>query len=155
MREQNKESKLFDESTAVGLRIGIIASKFNSDIVEPMLESAIKQLHGALKIEVVRVPGAFEIPVAAKRMAVTSRFDGILTLGCVIKGGTDHYEHICRSCADGITCVAVMTGVPIMFGVLTVHNREDAIARINGAHADMGKEAATSLIETIRALQEL
>src|SRR6185369_9236168 len=111
----------------------IVAARFNDFIVEPLIRGAVDTLkrHGAAdkQIEVVRVPGAFELPIAAKRLANTKKYQAIIALGAVIKGATPHFDYVCGECAGGLSRVALDSGVPVAFGVLTTDTIEQAIER--------------------------
>ena len=139
---------------AAGLRFALVASRTNGDVVERLLAGALECLrsHGATDdgIEVVRVPGAFELPLAAKWTAESHRFDAIVALGAVIRGGTPHFEYICAEASRGLASVALATGVPVLFGVLTTDTREEALDRAGGASGNKGAEAALAAIEMAR-----
>ena len=117
-----------------GLRIGIVVARFNSFITERLLEGAKKALaeRGIPEVTLAWVPGSFELPVAAKKMAESGRFDAVVCLGAVIRGETDHYQHVSEAAARGVSRVALDTGVPVIFGVLTTDTAEQAIARSGG-----------------------
>lgn len=142
-----------------GLRIGIVAGRFNDLITSRLLEGARDGLvrHGVSEddITVVMVPGAFEIPVAARRCADTGAFDAVITLGAVIKGSTDHYEHVAGQAAAGIARVAADTGVPVIFEVLMTENIDQAIERAGTKAGNKGFDAAMAAIETARVLDAL
>ena len=142
-----------------GLRIGIVAGRFNDLITTRLLEGARDGLvrHGTSEddITVVMVPGAFEIPVAARRCADSGAFDAIITLGAVIKGSTDHYEHVAGQAAAGIARVAADTGVPVIFEVLMTENIDQAIERAGTKAGNKGFDAAMAAIETARVLSAL
>lgn len=142
-----------------GLRIGIVAGRFNDLITTRLLEGARDGLvrHGTSEddITVVMVPGAFEIPVAARRCADSGCFDAIITLGAVIKGSTDHYEHVAGQAAAGIARVAADTGVPVIFEVLMTENIDQAIERAGTKAGNKGFDAAMAAIETARVLSAL
>ena len=121
--------------------IGVIVSEFNEFITEKLLESCEAALE--LDYEVVKVPGAFEIPLTCKKLA--SKYDGFIALGCLIKGETDHYDAVCRSCVDGLMQVQLEIEKPIVFEVLMVHKMEDALARV-----DKGKVAAETMLKIIK-----
>ncbi|MBU1019205.1 MAG: 6,7-dimethyl-8-ribityllumazine synthase [Patescibacteria group bacterium] len=121
--------------------IGIIVSEFNNFITDKLLESCIAELE--FEYEVVKVPGAFEIPLVCKKLA--SKYDGFIALGCLIKGETDHYDAVCRACVDGLMQVQLETGKPIVFEVLMVHKMEDALARV-----DKGKVAAQTISKILK-----
>ena len=143
----------------VGLRIGIVAGRFNDLITSRLLEGARDGLvrHGVSEadITVVMVPGAFEIPVAARRCADSGAFDAIITLGAVIKGSTDHYEHVAGQAAAGIARVAAETGVPVIFEVLMTESIDQAIERAGTKAGNKGFDAAMAAIETARVLASL
>lgn len=133
------------------LRVAIVCSRFNTSTVEALLAGARRGLrrHGvkARNVEVVWVPGAFEIPLVAATMAASKRFDAVVTLGAVIRGDTPHFEYVCGPCADGLMRAQMDTGVPVMFGVLTVNTDAQAQER-SGKRADnKGDEAAVGAIE--------
>ena len=142
-----------------GLRIGIVAGRFNDLITSRLLEGARDGLvrHGVDEddITVVMVPGAFEIPVAARRCAQSGAFDAVITLGAVIKGSTDHYEHVAGQAAAGIARVAAETGVPVIFEVLMTENIDQAIERAGTKVGNKGFDAAMAAIETARVLAAL
>lgn len=136
----------------MSLKIAIVVSEFNKDITQELLKAAQEELErsGVSEIEVFWVPGAFEIPATVKHLAQSGRYDGILPLGCVIKGETAHFEHIARAVTDGLMRVTLESDTPIVFGVLTPYTEEQAWARIY-----KGAEAAKSLIELITLRQKL
>ena len=137
-------------------RFGIVVSRFNSFVVESLLNGAIDCLkrHGAKDkdIEIVRVPGAFEMPLAAQRMAVGKKYDAIIALGAVIRGGTPHFEYVAGECVKGLAMVGMQYNVPIAFGVLTVDTIEQAIERAGTKAGNKGVEAAMSAIEMVNLL---
>ncbi|AIG26543.1 6,7-dimethyl-8-ribityllumazine synthase [Brevibacillus laterosporus] len=134
-----------------GLRIGVVAGRFNELIVSKLVSGALDTLkrHGVeeAQIEMAWVPGAFEIPLMAKKMAETARFDAIITLGAVIRGSTPHFDYVCNECAKGVAALSMSSGVPIIFGVLTTDNIEQAIERAGTKAGNKGCEAAASAIE--------
>lgn len=134
------------------LRIAVVVSEFNKEITQEMLKAAHEELQraGVSEIEIFWVPGAFEIPAMVKRLARSGRYDGILPLGCVIKGETAHFEHIARAVTDGLMHVTLECDTPIVFGVLTPYTEEQAWARVY-----KGAEAAKSLIELINLRRKL
>ena len=136
---------------AKGLRLGIVVSRFNSFITERLLAGALDALSRAgadeRKIEIVRVPGSFEIPVAAKRLAESGRYDALITLGCLIRGDTQHFDYISAEVTRGIQLAAVETGVPIAFGVLTTDTLEQAIDRAGAKSGNKGAEVALTAVE--------
>ena len=139
------------------MRIAIVVSRFNDFITERLLEGA----HAALKdagigdVEVLRVPGAFEIPMAAQRVAETGNVAAVVCLGCLIKGATPHFEYIASACAHGITAAAASTGVPMAFGVLTVNSAEEALERAVSGPGNKGREAAEAAIEMAQLFARL
>ncbi len=141
-----------------GLRIAIAVSRFNAAITEKLLEGAkarLKRLGVAEgQIDVVWVPGAFELPQAVRALVQTGRYDGILPLGCVIRGETPHFEYICQAVTSGLAWLALESETPIVFGVLTTNTEEQAFERA-GRKSHKGAEAAESLIELIEALKAL
>lgn len=145
--------------SAAGLRIGIVVSRFNQFITQQLLGGALEGLrrHGADEqdVSVVWVPGSFEIPVAAKRMAESGRYDAIVCLGAVIKGATDHYDYVCSETAKGIAHVSLATGVPTLFGILTTDTIEQAIERAGTKAGNKGWDAAVAAIEMANLLKQL
>jgi 6,7-dimethyl-8-ribityllumazine synthase len=133
---------------AAGLRFAIVVSRFKQPITEKLLEAAQRTLvdRGAADVDVAWVPGAFEIPQAARRLAETGRFDAIVCLGCVIRGETPHFDYLCAATAQGITEAAQATGVPMTFGVLTTNSAAEAIARAAKGSANKGWEAAMAAV---------
>jgi 6,7-dimethyl-8-ribityllumazine synthase len=140
-------------------RIALLVSRFNSFVVESLLEGAIDTLkrHGADErdLEIVRVPGAYEMPIAAQRLAASKRFDAIIALGAVIRGGTPHFEYVAGECTKGLSTVSLKFDIPIAFGVLTVDSIEQAIERAGTKAGNKGGEAAMSTIEMINLLRGL
>jgi 6,7-dimethyl-8-ribityllumazine synthase len=138
-------------TTAVGLRFGLVAARFNSFITERLLEGAVDVLRRAgahdQDLSIVRVPGAFEIPAAARALAETGKVDAVICLGCLIRGETTHYEHIATEATRGIGQSAQDTGVPHAYGVLTCENLQQAIDRAGLKAGNKGAEAATAAIE--------
>ena len=144
---------------AAGLRIAIVASRFNDLIVERLISGAVDCLvrHGAdmKDLTLVRVPGAFEMPLACQKAAASSKFDGILALGAIIRGGTPHFDFVANEASKGLAQISLASGVPVGFGLLTTDNIEQAIERAGTKAGNKGVEAAMALIETIRVLQKL
>lgn len=145
--------------TAAGLSFGIVVSRWNDFITKPLLEGALDALrrHGADEdaITVAWVPGSFEIPVAAKTMAQTGRFDALIALGCVIRGATTHYDHIAGGVTSGLNSLALESGLPVAFGVLTVESIEQAIERAGSKAGNKGAEAALVAVEMANLLKKL
>jgi 6,7-dimethyl-8-ribityllumazine synthase len=136
---------------AAGCRFAIVVSRFNEEVTAGLLEGALDTLEQAEvssdDIAVVRVPGAFEIPLTAMRLAETGQFDAIITVGCLIKGETMHFEYIAGACSQGIVQASIVTGVPIAFGVLTTLTEEQAGTRSAPGPDNKGREAALAAIE--------
>ncbi|GIO26296.1 6,7-dimethyl-8-ribityllumazine synthase [Ornithinibacillus bavariensis] len=144
--------KVFEGNlVGTGLKIGIVVSRFNEFITSKLLVGANDALkrHGVNEndITIVWVPGAFEIPLAAKKLATNGSFDAIITLGTVIRGATPHFEYVNSEVAKGIANIAIQSGVPIMFGVLTTESIEQAIERAGTKAGNKGYEAAVGAIE--------
>ncbi len=148
MRSQSSSAPLGDAS---GLRLAIVVSRFNVDVTGRLRDGAVRALREAgaaeSNIHVFDVPGAFEIPQAARAAAETGRFDAVICLGCVIRGETPHFEYIASAVAHGITSASGDTGVPMAFGVLTTNSLEQAMARADDTPDNKGREAAAAAIE--------
>jgi 6,7-dimethyl-8-ribityllumazine synthase len=133
------------------MRIAIVVARFNDFVTERLLTSARQALaeRGVpdADIEVLRVPGAFEVPMAAQRVAESGRIAAVVCLGCLIRGGTPHFEYIASACAHGIAAAAAATGVPMAFGVLTTNSVEEALARAAADETNKGREAALAALE--------
>ena len=144
---------------AAGKKFGIIVSRFNSFVSERLLEGALDTLlrSGAEEsvIDVVRVPGAFEIPMMAQKMAESGRYDALICLGAVIRGATSHYDLVANEAAKGIAQVGMDSGVPTIFGVLTTDTIEQAIERAGSKAGNKGSEAALAAIEMINLLNQI
>lgn len=142
---------------AQGMRFGIVVSRFNELITKSLLEGAIDGLsrHGANTMTVAWVPGAFEIPVAAKQMVESGNYDAVICLGAIIRGATAHFEHVATPCAAGIAQLALESGLPVIFGVLTTESIEQAIERAGTKAGNKGYEAAQTAIEMVSLLQQL
>lgn len=138
---------------ATGLRVAIVAARFNEFIVSKLIEGALDALkrHGASTDDVtlVWVPGSFEIPAVARKLSHSTRFDAVVCLGCVIRGGTDHYNYVAGEAAKGIAQVALASPVPVIFGVLTVESIEQAVERAGTKMGNKGAEAAMNAIEMV------
>lgn len=145
--------------TAAGARYGLIVSRFNAFITDRLLEGAIDCLerHGAdaAAIEVVRVPGTWELPVGLKWMVESGRFDAIITLGTVIRGGTPHFEYVASEVTKGAANLSLASGLPITLGVLTTDTIEQAIERAGTKHGNKGWEAALAAIEMVNLRKEI
>ena len=144
---------------ARGLRFGIVASRFNDFIVDRLLDAAISTLlkHGvaAADIEVVRVPGAFETPLAIKKMAASRRYNALIALGCVIRGATPHFDHVAREASHGIAQASSSEEIPVGFGILTVDTIEQAIERAGTKAGNKGADAALAAIQMATVLRQL
>ena len=147
------------EGNLVGstMKIGIVASRFNEFIVSKLIGGAEDALvrHGVNTedIELAWVPGAFEIPVIAEKMAESKKYDAIIALGAVIKGATDHYDYVCAEVSKGIATVSMKTGIPVLFGVLTTDNIEQAIERAGTKAGNKGYDVACSAIEMVNLIK--
>ena len=147
--------------TAKGMKVGIVAARFNEFITSKLVGGALDVLrrHEAAEEDIVTawVPGAFEIPVIAKKMAESRKYDAIICLGAVIRGSTSHYDYVCNEVSKGVAHVSLESGIPVMFGVLTTENIEQAIERAGTKAGNKGAECAIGAIEMvnlIRALEE-
>lgn len=144
---------------AKGLKFGILVSRFNSFISERLLEGALDALirHGAedKNIDVARVPGAFEIPLAARKMAEKGKYEAIICLGAVIRGATPHFDYVAAEVSKGVAHVSLDTGIPVIFGVLTTDSIEQAIERAGTKSGNKGFDAAMTAIETVNLFREL
>lgn len=144
---------------ARGLRFGIVASRFNDFIVDRLLDAAVSTLmkHGvaAGDIEVVRVPGAFETPLAIKKLAASRRYQALIALGCVIRGATPHFDFVATEASRGIAHVALAEEIPIGFGILTVDSIEQAIERAGAKGGNKGADAALAAIQMATVLKQL
>ena len=144
---------------ARGLRFGIVASRFNDFIVDRLLDAAVGTLlkHGvaASDIEVVRVPGAFETPLAIKKMATSRRYNALIALGCVIRGATPHFDYVASEATRGIGRVSSSEEIPVGFGILTVETIEQAIERAGTKAGNKGADAALAAIQMATVLRQL
>lgn len=144
---------------AKNLRVVIVATRFNDFIVDRLIGGAVDYLkrHGADadNITLVRVPGAFEMPIVAQKLAKSGKYDGILALGAVIRGGTPHFDFVASEATKGLAQVSLATGVPLGFGLLTTDNVEQAIERAGTKAGNKGVEAASALLETMRVLEQI
>ncbi len=140
-------------------RYGIAVARFNSFIVDKLLDGALEALqkHGVLErdITIVKVPGAYELPVAVKKMAASDQYDAIIALGAVIRGGTPHFEYVAGECVKGLSHVSLDSGMPVTFGVLTVDTIEQAIERAGTKAGNKGEEAAVTAMEMVSLLRQL
>ena len=142
-----------------GLRIGIVVARFNDFVTRQLLTGALETLdrHGVADadLSIAWVPGAFELPVVAKAMAETGRYNAVICLGAVIRGETDHYQMVAGQSASGIASVGLATGIPAIFGVLTADNMDQAVNRAGGKSGNIGSNAAAAAIETARLIQTI
>jgi 6,7-dimethyl-8-ribityllumazine synthase len=144
---------------AKGKKFGLVVSRFNDFITKKLLEACIDTLtrHGAKdsEIEVAWVPGAFEIPLVAKKMSGSKKYDAIICLGTIIKGETPHFDYVASESAKGIASVALNSNVPTVFGIITAENIEQAIQRAGAKEGNKGKDAAISAIEMVNLLEKI
>ena len=140
-----------------GAGIAIVAARFNARIVDRLLAGALRVLdrHGLPDPTVVRVPGAFEIPVAARRLAGASGIEAVIALGAVVRGETPHFDYVAGTCAQGLMRAGLDRETPVIFGVLTTENDEQAEARTGGAHGHKGEEAALAALEMVTLLRRI
>jgi 6,7-dimethyl-8-ribityllumazine synthase len=144
---------------ARGVRFALVVSRYHDFVTDRLQAGALAALEAADvrpdEVTIVRVPGAFEIPAAAQRLAETRQFDAIVCLGCVIRGGTPHFEYIASAVAHGLMSAAAATGVPMSFGVLTTNSVEDALERAGAGPANKGWEAAVAAVEMATLLKDI
>jgi 6,7-dimethyl-8-ribityllumazine synthase len=141
------------------LRFGFVTARFNDFVVEPLVRGALDALkrHGCSEkqIEIVRVPGAFDIPIVARKLALSRRYDALLALGAVVRGQTPHFDYVAGECASGLARIALESGVPIAFGVLTTDTMEQAVDRAGGKAGNKGADAALAALEMANLLRRL
>ena len=146
MARYEGEVRVADEA-----RFAIVASRWNPRITDALVDGARRTLEGngvqSDAVDVIRVPGAWELPLACARLAASGRYAGLIALGCVVRGDTRHYEHVADSCAEGLMDVSLEYGLPVCNGVLAVERFEDAEARAGGNHGNKGEEAALVALE--------
>jgi 6,7-dimethyl-8-ribityllumazine synthase len=151
MTEKIQPGKIAGEINAAGLRFAVVVSRFNSFITERLLQGAVDALErggaGSKDVDVVHVPGAFELPLTAKKLAGTGRYDAIVAIGCILRGATAHYDYVCSETARGLQLAQMDTGVPVMFCVLTCDTLEQAIDRAGLKGGNKGFEAGLGAIE--------
>ena len=145
--------------TAKGLRFAIVASRFNEFITSKLLEGALHMLrrHGAAEnaVDVVWVPGAFEIPLAAKKLASCGKYDAVICVGAVIRGATSHYDYVCSEVSKGVAQAALATGVPVIFSVVTTENIEQAVERAGTKAGNKGADGAMAAMEMANLLKKI
>jgi 6,7-dimethyl-8-ribityllumazine synthase len=156
----NEQPKMIEgELLARDLRFAFIAARFNDFVVEPLIRGALDALkrHGSSEkqIEIVRVPGAFDIPIVARKLALSRRYDALIALGAVVRGQTPHFDYVAGECASGLARIALESGVPIAFGVLTTDTMEQAVDRAGGKAGNKGADAALAAIEMANLLRRL
>jgi len=146
------------KASAAGMHFAVVASRFNPEIVDRLIAGAMEALKGAgcedRNIALIRIPGAFEIPLTVLRAAKSRRYEAIVAIGCVIRGETPHFDHICREASHGITLASLETGTPVGFGVLTVDTDEQAKARSGPGSSNKGFEAAMAAIEMANLMKQ-
>jgi 6,7-dimethyl-8-ribityllumazine synthase len=156
----NEQAKIFEgELLARDLRFAFIAARFNDFIVEPLIRGAMDALkrHGASEkqVEIVRVPGAFDIPIVARKLALSRRYDALIALGAVVRGETPHFDYVAGECAAGLARIALESGVPVAFGVLTTETMQQAVDRAGGKAGNKGADAALAAVEMANLLRRL
>ncbi len=159
MSTRNSVRTVEGRLVAEGLKVALVAGRFNDFIVDRLIGGAVDYLvrHGASRenIELIRVPGAYDLPFVVRRVALAKRSDAIVALGCVIRGATPHFDHVAGQCAAGLARVADETGVPVAFGVLTTENIEQAVERAGTKAGNKGADAAMVAIELANLLRRL
>lgn len=159
MTEKIQPKKIAGEIDAAGLRFAVVVSRFNSFITERLLGGAVDALErggaGSKDVDVVHVPGAFELPLTAKKLAGTGRYDAIVAIGCILRGATAHYDYVCSETARGLQLAQMDTGVPVMFCVLTCDTLEQAIDRAGLKGGNKGFEAGLGAIEIGQLFRKL
>ena len=152
-------SELEGQLDATLMRFAIVAGRFNDTVTKPLLEGAKSALtiHGAdfETVPVVWVPGAFEVPLVARRLASSGKYDAVICLGAVVRGGTPHFEYVAGQCAAGVMRAGLDANVPVLFGVLTTDNLDQALERAGSGAGNKGFEAAISAIEMVDVLRRL
>src|SRR6266704_6996190 len=159
MGEKLQPGKISGELSAAGMRFGIAVSRFNSFITERLLTAALDALERAgaasKDVDVVRVPGAFELPLTSKKLAQTGKYDALIAIGCVIRGETAHYDYVCSETSRGLQLAQIDTGVPVIFCVLTCDTLEQAIDRAGLKGGNKGLEAGLAAIEMAQLSRKL
>lgn len=144
---------------AKGLKIALVAARFNDFVVDRLIGGAVDYLlrHGAERenLTIIRVPGAFELPLTCKKIAKKGGYDGIVALGAVIRGGTPHFEYVCSEATKGIAQVSLEFDLPVGFGLLTTENLEQAVERAGSKAGNKGVEAAAAMLESVKVLQQI
>lgn len=159
MTEKLKPGKISGELSGAGLRFGIVVSRFNNFITDRLLAAAVDAFERAgaadEDVDVVPVPGAFELPLAAKKLAATGRYDALIAIGCVLRGATSHYDYVCSETARGLQLAQMDSGLPIIFCVLTCDTLEQAIDRAGLKSGNKGFEAGLAAIEMAQLSRKL
>lgn len=159
MAEKLQPSKMQGELSAEGLRFGIVVSRFNSFITDRLLAAAVDALEragaGSKDVDVVHVPGSFELPLAARKLAVTGKYDALVAIGCILRGETAHYDYVCSETARGLQLAQMDSGLPIIFCVLTCDTLEQAIDRAGLKGGNKGFEAGLAAIEMAQLSRKL
>ena len=159
MAEKLKPANVRGGLSAAGLRIGVVASQFNNFITDRLLAGALDALQQAgatsEQLQIVRVPGSFELPIVAKKLALTGRFDSIICIGCVLRGETSHYDVVVSETARGIQLAQLDTGVPLIFCVLTCDTLEQAIDRAGLKSGNKGYEAGLAAVEMAQLMRKI
>ena len=147
------------QETALAFPVAIVVSRFNETVTQALLEGAEARLQSLgfseEQITTVHVPGAVEIPLVAQRLARTKRFEAIITLGAVIRGETSHYDYVCDQVSQGCQKISLQEDLPVIFGVLTTENQEQALDRVGGNHGHKGQDAADAAVEMVSLLKQL
>ncbi len=158
-KETGTMNKLAGSLVAQNIKVGIVAARFNEFIVSKLIsgceDTLLRHNVSGDDIDLAWVPGAFEIPVIASQMAKSGKYDAVIALGAVIRGSTSHYDYVCSEVSKGIANVSLATGVPVMFGVLTTDNIEQAIERAGTKAGNKGSECAESAIEMVNLMRTL
>lgn len=159
MGEKLQPGRISGELSAAGFRFGVVVSRFNSFITERLLAAAVEALDRAgaasKDVDIVHVPGAFELPLAAKKMAATEKYDALIAIGCVLRGETTHFDYVCSETARGLQLAQMDSGLPIIFCVLTCDTLEQAIERAGLKGGNKGFEAGLAAIEMAQLSRKL
>jgi 6,7-dimethyl-8-ribityllumazine synthase len=159
MPHKPQPNPIHGELTASGLRFGIVVSRFNNFITDRLLSASLDALQRAgasdKNVDVVHVPGAFELPLAAKKLATTGRYDALIAIGCILRGETSHYDYVCSETARGLQLAQMDTGLPVIFCVLTCDTLEQAIDRAGLKGGNKGFEAGLAAIEMAHLSRKL
>jgi 6,7-dimethyl-8-ribityllumazine synthase len=155
----DRKPEVLGSLAADGLRVVVVAARFNAEVVDALVDGAVTTLVdlgiAAGDVDVVRVPGAFELPLVAQRAAARPDVDGVVALGAVVRGGTPHFDYVCLGATTGLEAAARATDTPIAFGLLTTDDWQQARDRAGGSEGNKGSEAAEALVETIAVLAAL